>query len=271
MIDRNRSAIPRAAVFSVAVAIFLVFGSQSTTPRALTQNPLQLEVKQAKQECDIDGCWKELEDCPSETIIRQYKEKYDVTVVWRGGVYWQVVSGEYLNENYGYRVVLPESIEGLCMPPPMPWHGFFVDLGNQLNAPEDADENRGGFSWRDVDVGLYVDAHYNATFYASVGEAIDADLNRYKNEHPADLVVLTRKRTTLRRLPAICCVVQFADAKSGKTMIVEEVVAIRGGEGDGIVYSVVLTTTADRYNEDEKLLRQILAGWRTTKVESADW
>jgi hypothetical protein len=244
----------------------VVFGSQSftrsTTLRALSQ---EAETKQAKQDCDIDTN-PFLEGCPSETIIAQYREKYDLTVVVRGGVYWQVVSGEYVNEQYGYRVILPDGVEGLCTPAPMPWHGFLVDVANELTPPADAEENRKAFSWAGLKSEVYVDGWYNAVFYASADDAAKATLDDYKHEYPTDLIILNHQRTTLRRLPASHYLIQFVDAKSGETMIHEEVVALREGE-QGIVYSIGLRTTAARYSQDEKILKAILKGFRFTGTE----
>jgi len=231
-------------------------------PRPPSQEP---QTRQAKQDCDIDTNVK-LEDCPADTIIGQYREKYDLTIVVRGGVYLQVVSGEYLNENYGYRVILPDDVEGLCTPAPMPWHGFFIDVANELRPPADAGENGGGLSWANLNAEVYVEGHYNATFYASADDAVNYSLNYYKEKHPADLVILNRERTTLRRLPAIRYRVQFVDADSGETIISEEIVALREYDDMGIIYTIGLTTTAGRYSEDEKVLRQILRGFKYIQI-----
>jgi hypothetical protein len=262
----NRSANLRMALLSVAGTALVVFGSQSSTRsphvQAISQEP---EAKQANQDCDIDSSLTSLDGCPAETIIAQYKERYDLTVVLRGGVYWQVVSGQYVNDKYGYTIDLPDGIEALCTPLPMPWHGFFVDVANELKPPSDASENRGGFSWANWNAGVYVEACYNVLEYASADDAANASLGYYKKDHPVDLIILNHESTTLRRLPASRYLVQFLDARSGETMIAEEVVAIRAEEG--IVYTIGLTTTAARYSQDEKVVRQILRGMRFTKPE----
>jgi hypothetical protein len=263
----NRSAVLRVVLLLAVGATLVVFGSQ-TSARSKSLQPIsqEPETKQAKHDCDIDTNSK-LEDCPADTIIDQYREKYDLTVVLRGGDYWQVVSGEYVNETYGYRVILPDGVEGLCTPAPMPWHGFFIDVANELRPPAEGEENRGGLSWANRNAEVYVEAHYNAVFYATAGDAANASLNYYKEKHPADLVILSHKRTTLRRLPAVRYVVQFVDADSGETMISEEIVAMREYDDMGIIYNIGLTTTAVRYSEDQKVLRQILKEWRTTRIE----
>ena len=262
----NRSAIVRIALVSVAGGALVFLNSQSST-RSATPQPIsqEAETKQVSQDCDIDGSVKALEDCPSETIIAQYREKYDLTVVLRGGVYWLLVSGQYVNENYGYVVNLPDGIEALCTPPPNSWHGFFIDVASELKPAADTGENHGGFSWDNWNAGVSVDASYNTLEYASADDSADASLGYYRKEHPADLMILDRERTTLRRLPASRYLIQFEDAESGETMIAEQVVAIRSELG--IVYSIGLTTTAARYSEDQKVLSQILKRFRFTRPE----
>lgn len=262
----KRSAILRGTLLCVASAALTICAGQSSTPspRPLptSQEP---ETRQADHDCDIDGSWKSIEDCPSETIIGQYKDEYDLTVVLRGGVYWQVVSGQYANEQYGYTVNIPNGVEALCTPAPMPWHGFFIDVANELKPPADASEDHGGFSWANWNAGVFVEAYYNSGEYASADDAADANLGYYKKDHPDDLVILNHEHTKLRRVPATRVVVQFVDAESGETMIADEVVAIRSDEG--IIYNFGLTTTAARYNQDEMALRAILKGLRFTQPE----
>jgi hypothetical protein len=250
----------------IAGATLVVCAGQSSRPstRPLPSSQ-QLDTTQAEHDCDIDGSWKALEDCPSETIIGQYKDKYDLTVVLRGGVYWQVVSGQYVNEQYGYTVSIPDGVEALCTPPPMPWHGFFVDVANLLEPPIDASANHGGFSWANWNAGVFVEAYYNSLEYASADEAAEASLDYYKKNHPADLVILNHEHTKLRRVPATRYVVQFVDAESGETMIADELVAIRGSEG--MIYNIGLTTTAARYSQDEMALKAIQKGLRFTQPE----
>jgi hypothetical protein len=262
----NRSSILRVVLLVAAGATLVVFGSQpsarSKTLQPISQEP---EPKQAKRDCDIDTNSR-LEDCPADTIIAQYREKYDLTVVLRGGVYWQLISGEYVNEKYGYRVMLPDGVEGLCTPPPMSWHGFFVDMSNEVEPPAGASENQGGHSSTNWDAVVSVEAYYNGMSYASADDLTNHILGCYEKDYPADLTILNHERTTLRRLPASRYRVQFVDAKSGETTIEEEVVAIRGGK-EGIIYSIFLTTTAARYSEDQNILKQILQGLRFTKPE----
>ena len=260
----KRSVFLRATLLCLAGAGIVVFSGQSFTHSTSWQQISQELEKPAKQECDVDGPLDALEDCPPETIIALYREKYDLTVVLREGLYWLSFSDEYVNETYRYSVILPDGVEGLSVMPPAPCHGFFIDVANELSRSQDARENRRDF-WAALRIRLDVDASYNSADYASADDAADASLGYYKEDHAADLVILNYERTTLRKVPASRCVIQFQDAKSGETTIVEEVITIRAE--DGIVFSIGLTTTPARYSEDRKVLKQILKGVRFTKPE----
>jgi len=259
----KRSVFLRATLLCLAGAGLVVFTGQSFTHSTSLQQISQELEKSAKQECDVDGPLDALEDCPPETIIAQYREKYDLTVVLREGLYWLSFSDEYVNETYGYRVILPDGVEGLSVLPPAPCHGFFIDVANELSRSQDARENRRDF-WAALRIRLDVDASYNSADYACADDAADASLG-YKEDHAADLVILNYERTTLRKVPAIRYLIQFQDARSGESTIVEEVIAIRAE--DGIVFSIGLTTTPARYSEDRKVFKQILKGVRFTKPD----
>ena len=138
------------------------------------------------------------------------------------------------------------------------------EVGLSVSRSQGARENRRDF-WAALRIRLDVDASYNSADYASADDAADASLGYYKEDHAADLVILKYERTTLRKVPASRCVIQFQDAKSGETTIVEEVIAIRAE--DGIVFSIGLTTTPARYSEDRRVLKQILKGVRFTKPD----
>ena len=256
----------RLVVLFATCASLSVFGSKSST-RSESNQPTTQEPEPSMDwlNCDIDGSWKGIEDCSAETIIAQYKDRYDLTVVLGGGVYWQVVSGQYVNDQYGYTVDIPDGVEALCTPPPMPWHGFFVDVAKELELPANTNENHGGFVWANWNAGVHVEAYYNSLEYGSAEEAVEARLGDYKEDHADDLIILIHERTKLRRVPASRYLVQFVDVKSGEAIVAEGVIAIRGDEG--IIYSIGLTTTALRYSQDEKVLRTLLNGLRFTRPE----
>src|SRR6185369_1033695 len=104
---------------SATLVLFVIPSIGSKSPQSNTQ----ARVDQNTDDCDIDGSFADLKHCPSESIICQYREKYNVTLTLRGGVYWQVLSDQYLNEQYGYTVDIPIGLEALCTPTPMAWHG----------------------------------------------------------------------------------------------------------------------------------------------------
>jgi hypothetical protein len=200
---------------------------------------------------------KVLEDCPPEVIIAQYK-KEGVDLVLRGGAYWEVITGQYVNEQDGYTVMLPEGVEALCSPPPAPWHGFFIDVANELPPDAEGSQSHGGFAYYNWDVGITVTGYYNAAEYTSVQELVDFNLKSYY-EHAAAVVVTENSPTRLRRIPAIHYVVHFYDPKSGEPMISDDIAAIRSGS---VVYEIGLTAPASRYIHEVGALKEVIKGWR---------
>lgn len=257
--------IPRLAFFCVIVTTVLSVGAfsstRSTTPQQATHENAS---DQATHDCDIDGSVKELEHCPSEEIIRQYRERYGLTAVMRGGIHWETVSDQYTHPTYGYTVALPQGIDALTSLPPSPQHGFLIDLGEEMSRPSNASAGR---SWLELEVGLWVEGSYNATFHDSVEEAANASLRYLKTEHPDDPIILTWEHTTLNGLPAIHSCVQFRSSKSGETLITDETVALRDYDATGIIYTVTLISHASRYGADLAVVKRILEGWRTTDFE----
>lgn len=238
---------PRSATFATSL-------QQSASTAATTE-----------KDCNINGSFKSLEDCPAETIIEQYKREYDVPLVLRGGVYWEVITGEYVNEQYGYKVALPDGIGALCSPPPMPWHGFFIDVAGELKPPANESENHGGFVWANWDVGLSVEAYYNVMSYKSVDEDARSTLKSLKKD-AKDVIVLQWRYTRLQGMPAIHTVIQYTNPATHDTCVSDNIAALRREDGDGIMYELNLTTLASRYREDAKLFRQIRKSWKATRL-----
>ena len=118
----------RALLLSVITSSIFASGAQSSATSSWAASQ-QSQVAGAQtdpgqtEDCDINGSVEDLEECSPETVIAQYKEE-GVDVVLRGGAYWEVITGEYVNERYRYKVVLPEGMEALCAPAPAPFHGF---------------------------------------------------------------------------------------------------------------------------------------------------
>jgi hypothetical protein len=267
MKTRTLTILRFAFLCVTGTALFSAGGLSSTHSRTVEHTQQRSETDQATPECDIDGSRKELEDCPSQEVIGQYRERYGLTVVLRGGTYWRVDSGQYVNPTYGYSIRLPDGVEALCSLPPAPQHGFLVDVGNELSRPSIADESSVGRSWLDLEVGLWVDGSYNATFYDSVDEAAEASLTYLKAEHPDDLIILEWEHTTFYQLPAIHACIQFRSSKSGETLTTDKTMALREYDNTGIIYTVNLTSRASRYREDQAVLKRIVEGWSETNFE----
>ena len=251
---------------SMTIGILASAASRSTSSAVASRHDSQSPNTNADRDhnldCNIDsGSMKDLEECPAEVIISQYKAE-GVDLVRRGGAYWEVITGEYVNEQYGYKVLLPEGVEAFCSPPPAPWHGFFIDVANEL--PPDLDDCQGNdfFSYYNWDVGISVSGSYNSAEYESVDELVALSLESYQ-KHASDAVVVEETHTRLRGVPAIHYVVHYTDPKSGEPMVSDSIAAI----GRGNVYEIGLTTPASRYAEDKILLRKVIKGWRLGPVE----
>ena len=261
-------AILRLALLCVTGTGLLSVGAlsspRSTTPQEATH---QRESDQATHDCDIDGSVKELEHCPSEVIIKQYRERYGLNAVMRAGIHWEAISDRYTNSKYGYRVSLPQGIVALTSLPPAPQHGFLIDVEHELSERSSAGESNSGRSWLDMEAGLWVDGSYNATFYESVDEAADAHLGYLRKEHPDDLIILKWEHTTFNQFTAIHYCIQFRSSKSDETLIKDETIALRDYDETGIIYTIDLTSRASRYRDDQAVLKRILEGWSKTDFE----
>lgn len=247
----------------LAIGILASAASRSTSSAVGTGQDSQASSADRHQnlDCSIDsGSMKDLEDCPAEVIIAQYKQE-GVNLVRRGGAYWEVITGEYVNERYEYKVLLPEGVEALCSPPPAPWHGFFIDVANELPPEPDDCQGGGSFSYYNWDVGISVSGSYNAAEIASVDELVGSILDSYR-EHVSDAII-EETHTRLRGIPAIHYVVYFSDPKSGEPMVSDNIAAI----GRGNVYEIGLTTAASRYPEDKTVLRKVTKSWRLLPIE----
>ena len=246
-------------------ATLMLFVLPSIGSKRLQLN-MQARTYQNIHDCDIDGSFADLEQCPSESIICQYKEKYDVTLTLRGGVYWEIISGKYVNEEYGYKVDLPIGLEALCTPNPMPAHGFFIDVEGRLLPPSGENDDHGGFSWANWNDGVYVEAYYNALFYESADDEVEQDLEFYKKNHPTDLRVLSRGHTRLLGVKASSYSVWFVDSRTGEPMFDEQLTAIR--KDLGIIYCLGLIVSADSYQHQKEVLRTIRRGFRFIEPDS---
>lgn len=150
-----------------------------------------------------------------------------------------VIKNRYSNYDYAYSVRVPKGLTGLRSPSPFPNHGFVIELSDQPKAS------------------LSVDASYNAAEWNSFDDAIKAHKDFFKREAGGEVKLVTKAPTVLGGLSAI----HFTMKRD--TEVREVLLAFRKAAGEvGIVYEIVLTTPASRYNEDKHLIAELQRTWR---------
>jgi hypothetical protein len=167
------------------------------------------------------------------------------TLVLCSSVYAQtkpdiVVKNRYSNYDYAYSVRIPKGLTGSQSPPPFPNHGFGIQLSDKPKAS------------------ISVDASYNAAEWRSFDDAIKAHKVYFKDEVGGEVKIVARVPAVLEKLRAV----RFT--MTSKTHEVREVLlAFRKAPGEvGIVYEIVLTTPASRYNKDKHLIADLQRTWR---------
>jgi hypothetical protein len=148
--------------------------------------------------------------------------------------------GAYSNIEYGYSVTIPDGLTGYRSAPPMPQHGFGIDLYKPDNAQ------------------VWVDGSYNALEWGSLDEAANETLRYLKDDDVSNIRVTRRRYDRLSTLRAVRIEVSYQ--KAGRSMIDDEIIAFR--QERDIVYTLQLTTTSARYSEDVKVLNQLQKTFR---------
>jgi hypothetical protein len=160
-----------------------------------------------------------------------------------------IVRGTYHNYNFAYSVRIPNGLVGFKPPPPLPQHGFGIDLSKQPKS----------YFW--------VDASYNALNWESFDEAISANL-RYIEEDGTDVKLIRRSATTLGGLQAVRFVIQYKVRSTKERIVQEMVLAFRRSRSEvEMTYEIGLTAPEARYKQDREVIAQIQKSWRLSQVE----
>jgi hypothetical protein len=231
MKEKMRRFKPAAITFMILFMIICNFGTlthYANSPGMNEQDPVAAK-KNSLQEVAV-----EIEKDFGVKVIQEEE-----------GLYCEIKSGEYVNDNYGFRVVVPEGLRGLTDVPPHPHHGFFIRLAQKNEAR------------------IWINATYNAAVYETLDEAVISELKASESIFP-DFEVRQRKPTRLQDIPAARLLAQYRDKDSGIDMISEQIIALKkAGEEDlGIIYRLALETPPSRYKTDRKIFRQIINSWR---------
>jgi hypothetical protein len=181
-----------------------------------------------------------------QEVAEEIEKDFGVKIIQEEvGLFCEIKSGEYVNNKYGFGVVVPEGLRGLTDVPPHPHHGFFIRLAQKTEAR------------------IRINAEYNAAVYETLDEVVNAELKAYESIF-LDFEVRKRKPTRLQDIPAARLLAQYRDKDSGEEMVSEQIIALKkAGEEDlGIIYRLTLETPPSRYKTDRKIFRQIINSWR---------
>ena len=166
------------------------------------------------------------------------------TIRDQNGVIYTTHSGEYTNEEYGYALDIPPGLLGLSSPPPMPQHGFFMNLA------------------KDSEAQIQVDAHYNSLFWSTLDEAVEASLESIAEQGTATAPSV-KTATTLGEIPAVRFVTEYESKVSGKPCVNDEVIAFRREGQTDIVYQIRFQTDRPRYTADKKTFEDVVKSWKS--------
>jgi hypothetical protein len=176
----------------------------------------------------------------------EIEKDFGVTVIQEeDGLYCEIKSAEYSNYQYGFRVELPQGLQGLTSVPPHPHHGFFVRLARKPEAR------------------ITVYGEFNTALYESLDEVVAVEMSGVK-QRTANFEIITRAVTKLQDIPAVRLVAQYTNENLDETMVSEQLIALRREAEDdfGIIYSFRLDTPKSRYNADRKIFKKIIKSWR---------
>jgi hypothetical protein len=161
----------------------------------------------------------------------------------KNGITYAVHTGSYINNAFGYKVLIPEGLQGLSTPPPMPQHGFSIDLLNDSGAQID------------------VQADFNSLFWSSVDQAFEDKIEIVKEE-ATSIISLQKEATHLSNLQAIRYKVKYKSKDSNQIKIIDGIVAMRRLYRDvDAIYSLTLETPEVDYLDNKKIFEQVINSW----------
>jgi hypothetical protein len=167
--------------------------------------------------------------------------------------------GAYINEQYMFRLLVPSGESAVSSPPPSPQHGFTVELSPDPH----------------VIAQITVFAMYGLD-NSSIGRHVASEIEDRKRVLSAAQVsgpyqfTLGGTSAVPYGVAANRFVVAGVDQKSGKSVVVDEVAALRKvpNQAGPTWYTVSLSTEADRYQQDRPVLEALLDSWENILV---DW
>lgn len=160
------------------------------------------------------------------------------------------VAGRYENKAYAYAVIIPDGLKGYKPAPPAPVHGILIRLAAESDSR------------------IEVDASYNTLEYRSVREASVGDTEWFVKRCGGSWRAESDP-TTLGSLPALHIKITCIQGGGNSShTVLDGVIAIRQTPANqmlGVIYSVTLETTEQRYADDKKVYEQILRSFKLSE------
>ena len=237
---------------SVICALLLVLNLASCQGGAVSSQPTREQAREHSRQETTPTPAPSPAPTP-ETSPPATQEEIAAEAVREG---YRTHRGRYTNYEYGFSLLIPEGYIGIMNPEPNPVHGFWIILSRLPKA----------------EINVY--ANYDAMNYASLDEAVNAQL-RYVEREGTGIEVLRREPTTLQNLPATRVVTRYRDRASGATMIQDLIASIRSqpyrdehGEDEiRVLYILILRTPESRYSTDKELFERVVNAWRARPLE----
>jgi hypothetical protein len=215
--------------------------SVATQAKRLLASPGNPQTGDAILQTPSEGQKKSLQEEAAEI-----EKDFGVKVIQEeDGLYCGINSADYANYQYGFRVQLPQGLQGLTSVPPHPQHGFFIRLARK---PESR---------------ITVHGEFNSSLYESLDEVVAVELSAIK-QLTANYEITSRTATKLQEIPAVQLVAHYNRENSDETIVSEQLIALRREAEDdfGVIYIIRLETPKSRYKSDRKIFRKIINSWR---------
>lgn len=167
-----------------------------------------------------------------------------------GSFPYTVHFGRYVNNDYGYSMMIPDGLHGLSSPASSFRHELLIKL--PAESP------------------IQLSAH-SAHMYAtrqSFNQLANQILGELRTSS-SDLLILLRYREQLGTSPAMRLVVSYTDTNTHQTIVEERIIARRAcGDSNApeIMYELTLRTRRERYDQDRRLFETLIASWREQPI-----
>lgn len=152
--------------------------------------------------------------------------------------------GSYLNQEYGYSIVIVKGLIGTGDPAPSPHHGLQIAL---MTEPK---------------FYIWVDGSYNAALWTNLDEAVNTHMEWLKQES-AEVTLLIKNTMPLNKLKAVRCVIRYKPSSTNQVMIQDLILTLRQRKKvESIFYTVGLRTSETHYTTDKKVFEKIINSWK---------